>query len=1069
MSSPKVSLVIPIYNNEKDLHQALDSVLAQTMPDFEVFCVDDCSTDRSRDILSRYAERDKRFNCIFHEKNASAAKSRRDGVLCSSGQYVMFMDADDYLEPDAFAVACAAIEKKGTDIVQFGTAIENCNNLPDAKIKWARRFFNPQTDIVIRGNLLDACFTDTAERRLLWNMWNKLCRGDLCRTAFAKTEDCALPRMQDMYVSFVLLYCAKSCSGISNELYHYCYGRGQKGHETIDLKNFAAHCQIVQVLKAVERFVETLPQTEKSALVRVVNWIKKNLAGTIYGMWNRNLPDELKPEGLKLLCSAWGDDMDSVFMHMYSQLQTREAKPDVPAKKAPQNKAETQLTTAPAGDAISPKISLVIPVYNGEKHLREALDSVLAQTLTDFEIICVDDCSTDGSRKILTEYAKKDARVKYVFHEHNKMTLRSRKDGVIRAVGQYIMFMDQDDFYVPRAFETAYDAIRKTGTDLVQFGTAIENRGNITAQRIVSLKKFHNPQTEGIIRGNLLDACFTEPAKRRLNQIVWNKIYRANLCKKAFSETEDGSFPYSDDRYVVFLILYHAKACAGLNDELYHYNCGLGFSSYAEISLKDFVRYCSTVSVFAAIKRFAATLPQQEQQKVAAAVTENLRMCIDTCLGPWSRLPDNQKAEGLRVLFSAWREELVPVTAKLIAMLWNSCDKLSEWIGRSDILKRTPHAIKTVALYDGNSLANNETSLPLPDASSKYEFVLLMEKTVGCDTQPQASPKRIALPPAKTWPKVNFTARAQAWKDLLESRNIDAVVYAGGNGPAVFWDMFCVRIMRPHVAFVFCANKPYTAFYGAPNGISLEAVAAADSVVTTFPSDKIFWQTINPRTYSVGSSAENSANGGNDWNAILENVAQGTSSENLPPQTVFGTVLKNITHAHNARLVKTNAKLNSTVRLRDIIYARIDIKNEGSAANDIEILDISDPSAKIETPSWLCGKNGRSRVIKSNAGTLNLLLLCTGAGNVRLDMRGPDIRDENNGKIPVWIIYTKLVVDGRTVFDAIVPTWHDKSRRHIMHVRNGQVITVLVEWQKDCVTIGRGSAVLARDPREKAH
>ena len=95
-----------------------------------------------------------------------------------------------------------------------------------------------------------------------------------------------------------------------------------------------------------------------------------------------------------------------------------------------------------------PKISLVIPVYNTEKYLEQCLDSVLAQTFTDFEVICVDDGSTDKSIKILSEYQKKDSRIKVVFEAH-KGVGNARNVGLKMATGDFIQFLDSDDFFEP--------------------------------------------------------------------------------------------------------------------------------------------------------------------------------------------------------------------------------------------------------------------------------------------------------------------------------------------------------------------------------------------------------------------------------------------------------------------------------------------------------------------------------------------------------------------------------------------------------------------------------------------
>ena len=95
-----------------------------------------------------------------------------------------------------------------------------------------------------------------------------------------------------------------------------------------------------------------------------------------------------------------------------------------------------------------PEISVIMPVYNVEKYLRECLDSLLAQTFTDFEAICVNDGSTDGSPAILEEYAAKDNRIK-IIDQPNSGAAKSRNNGMTIACGKYWMFLDSDDWFMP--------------------------------------------------------------------------------------------------------------------------------------------------------------------------------------------------------------------------------------------------------------------------------------------------------------------------------------------------------------------------------------------------------------------------------------------------------------------------------------------------------------------------------------------------------------------------------------------------------------------------------------------
>lgn len=114
------------------------------------------------------------------------------------------------------------------------------------------------------------------------------------------------------------------------------------------------------------------------------------------------------------------------------------------------------------------QVSIVIPVYNAERYLAECLDSVLNQTLSEIEIICVDDGSTDGSSDILRQYADADRRIRCIRQE-NQGAGAARNLGMTRANGAYLAFLDADDLYYPNALETAYRRARQLQADILIF------------------------------------------------------------------------------------------------------------------------------------------------------------------------------------------------------------------------------------------------------------------------------------------------------------------------------------------------------------------------------------------------------------------------------------------------------------------------------------------------------------------------------------------------------------------------------------------------------------------------
>lgn len=115
------------------------------------------------------------------------------------------------------------------------------------------------------------------------------------------------------------------------------------------------------------------------------------------------------------------------------------------------------------------KVSIIIPVYNTEKYLRECLDSVINQSLPDIEIICINDGSSDNSLNILKEYADKDTRI-IIIDKENAGVSAARNDAIDKANSEYIMFLDSDDYLSPNACEIAYDSVCADNYDVGIFG-----------------------------------------------------------------------------------------------------------------------------------------------------------------------------------------------------------------------------------------------------------------------------------------------------------------------------------------------------------------------------------------------------------------------------------------------------------------------------------------------------------------------------------------------------------------------------------------------------------------------
>ena len=127
------------------------------------------------------------------------------------------------------------------------------------------------------------------------------------------------------------------------------------------------------------------------------------------------------------------------------------------------------------------KLSVIVPVYNVELYLRECLDSIINQTLKDIEIICIDDCSSDNSYGILEEYSKKDNRIIIFRNQENMSAGPSRNIGIRVSQGEYITFVDSDDFLDKNYYELLYNTAKEYDSDIVNTSNILRyNNGEIS-------------------------------------------------------------------------------------------------------------------------------------------------------------------------------------------------------------------------------------------------------------------------------------------------------------------------------------------------------------------------------------------------------------------------------------------------------------------------------------------------------------------------------------------------------------------------------------------------------------
>lgn len=145
--SPLVSIIVPVYNVECYIKRCVDSLQGQTLQNIEIILVDDGSKDNSGSLCDELAQRDSRIH-VIHKQNAGQGLARNDGLNIAKGRYVLFIDSDDFIEPDTCEKLSDRMEQEGADLCSFGYQIET-----------------PQGELFYRAQLKEQCYENEAIRK----------------------------------------------------------------------------------------------------------------------------------------------------------------------------------------------------------------------------------------------------------------------------------------------------------------------------------------------------------------------------------------------------------------------------------------------------------------------------------------------------------------------------------------------------------------------------------------------------------------------------------------------------------------------------------------------------------------------------------------------------------------------------------------------------------------------------------------------------------------------------------------------------------------------------------------
>ena len=518
---------------------------------------------------------------------------------------------------------------------------------------------------------------------------------------------------------------------------------------------------------------------------------------------------------------------------------------DTRNQNAPKNDAQVCQKTSYAC-----KVSVVIPVYNMARYLEYGIGCWTNQTLRDIEIICVNDGSTDDSLNKLQELAGRDDRIRVFSFPENKSPFAARKLGIKEARGEYIMIADADDYVLPETCEELYQQITTAQVDILHFKAGVAGTDGASEEKIADVDRCLSPY-EGMLSGSdVFTACFRDG---KYHYYLWDKIYKAQVCKDAIAHERDVPLYRGDDKVLYAVIAYTAQSYKGVAGKRYYqYNLGMGNESDGtwQYTAKHFEKFCKNAHCAAYMEDFIQR--QGTERLYNDVLQKNYRDLQGDCIRQWFLVKDEEKAQAFDLLIHYWRPH--EVVSRLAELKFYDTAGMAKLLQGAVSLKYDGHPVKTIAAYY-HRIANGGTERALCQLCGIWQEmgckVIVLTDKAPCaeDYELPSGTERIVLPDYAAITPETYHERASILQHLIQEYQIDAVVSYAWEDHLLFWDELAVKTAG--AAFIVHCQNVFSSSMLWDNKYDNRVfpLTIADAVVSLSDTDYAFWKYFNANTH----------------------------------------------------------------------------------------------------------------------------------------------------------------------------------------------------------------------------
>ena len=520
---PKVSVIIPVYNTSEYVEQCITSVINQTLSEIEIIAVDDGSTDDSIEKLLNLARYDNRIT-VVQQQNNYAGTARNAGLELAKGKYLAFFDSDDFFDPKLLQEAYDLAEAENSDVVCFqflkyeqetGT-IDNEKKFGISLSYKGKSFvsYSPKDTLIS-----DKLFATTTPAP-----WNKLFRKSLVDKFNIRFQ--SLKATNDLFFTYSNLFLAQKITYLFKPFAFYRNNPSNLSNSGKRGMDFSKAYFALEKSLSNNNLIDAFSSSLYYSFISSTCW-----------EYDRTVDNK---SDIKNLLN------DLIYKKCRNYMQVLPSSLSERVRKI-----------------IGTKVSIIICSFNDETFIRECLDSVISQTLKDIEIICVNDGSTDNTLKIMKEYEKKDTRI-IVIDQPNSGLSEGRNKALKIASGEYVQFLDSDDYLSSNACEKLYNRSKEFNLDMLFFsGYNFNSETRVLTENTYWDFKYL-PQNFKSDRFSLKDC---SPFVHRMAVSSCLTVYKLDFIKKYKMEFPSG-LCFEDNLFFIKAI-FKADNLSILNDKLY--------------------------------------------------------------------------------------------------------------------------------------------------------------------------------------------------------------------------------------------------------------------------------------------------------------------------------------------------------------------------------------------------------------------------------------------------------------------------------------------------------------------